>query len=252
MEKCFYSSWSEELSWTQCQTGLNSLVPLIPPPSESNSFQLQGYADGFPISSWLEPFEGSEEDGAASASNHHNQAEKRRRDRINAHLATLRKLIPKSDKMDKAALLGSVVEQVKDLKREALELSKVFTFPADTDQVIVDSSPGFESDSNQSQDNFFIEASICCEDRPELVSELNDALKGLKLTIVQAHMIGLGGRIQGTFILCNEDSTTKLDGIGTDTLKQSLRLVLGRIASSSTTSNYRIRSKRQRFFFPSH
>ncbi|XP_017423419.2 transcription factor bHLH30-like, partial [Vigna angularis] len=39
------------------------------------------------------------EDRAASASKSHSQAEKRRRDRINAQLATLRKLIPKSDKI---------------------------------------------------------------------------------------------------------------------------------------------------------
>ncbi|KAF7830928.1 transcription factor bHLH51 [Senna tora] len=39
------------------------------------------------------------EERAASASKSHSQAEKRRRDRINAQLATLRKLIPKSDKV---------------------------------------------------------------------------------------------------------------------------------------------------------
>ncbi|KAL4287281.1 hypothetical protein AHAS_Ahas19G0170500 [Arachis hypogaea] len=73
-------------------------------------------------------------DRAVSASKSHSQAEKRRRDRINAQLTSLRKLIPKSDKcnklilhMDKAALLGSVIEQVKDLKRKAIEVSKVST-----------------------------------------------------------------------------------------------------------------------------
>ncbi|RYR46431.1 hypothetical protein Ahy_A07g032169 [Arachis hypogaea] len=65
---------------------------------------------------WPLVFEGFPEDRPASASKSHSQAEKRRRDRINAQLATLRKLIPKSDKMDKAALLGSVVDHVKDLK----------------------------------------------------------------------------------------------------------------------------------------
>ncbi|XLT09097.1 hypothetical protein HN51_054890 [Arachis hypogaea] len=37
-------------------------------------------------------------DRAVSASKSHSQAEKRRRDRINAQLTSLRKLIPKSDK----------------------------------------------------------------------------------------------------------------------------------------------------------
>lgn len=54
--------------------------------------------DGFP--SFSAPAEGIiAEDRAASASKSHSQAEKRRRDRINAQLATLRKLIPKSDKV---------------------------------------------------------------------------------------------------------------------------------------------------------
>lgn len=39
------------------------------------------------------------EDKAASASKSHSLAEKRRRDRINAQLSILRKLIPKSDKV---------------------------------------------------------------------------------------------------------------------------------------------------------
>ena len=53
------------------------------------------------VPSWpvLVPFEGAAEDRAASASKSHSQAEKRRRDRINAQLATLRKLIPKSDRV---------------------------------------------------------------------------------------------------------------------------------------------------------
>lgn len=39
------------------------------------------------------------EDRATAVSKSHSQAEKRRRDRINAQLATLRKLIPKSEKV---------------------------------------------------------------------------------------------------------------------------------------------------------
>ncbi|XLT12363.1 hypothetical protein HN51_058053 [Arachis hypogaea] len=86
---------------------------------------------------WPLAFEGFPEDRAASASKSHSQAEKRRRDRINAQLATLRKLIPKSDKMDKAALLGSVVDHVKDLKRKAMDVSKSITVPSETDEVTI-------------------------------------------------------------------------------------------------------------------
>ncbi|KAL4374559.1 hypothetical protein AHAS_Ahas05G0193900 [Arachis hypogaea] len=86
---------------------------------------------------WPLVFEGFPEDRAASASKSHSQAEKRRREKINAQLATLRKLIPKSDKMDKAALLGSVVDHVKDLKRKAMDVSKSITVPSKTDEVTI-------------------------------------------------------------------------------------------------------------------
>ena len=49
------------------------------------------------LPSWPAPI--GAEVRAASASKSHSQAEKRRRDRINAQLATLRKLIPMSDKV---------------------------------------------------------------------------------------------------------------------------------------------------------
>jgi hypothetical protein len=63
--------------------------------SSSASFQYSEFQ-----SSWPLPIEESLEDRAISASKSHSQAEKRRRDRINTQLANLRKLIPKSDKVN--------------------------------------------------------------------------------------------------------------------------------------------------------
>lgn len=59
---------------------------------------------------WLPPphhdcFDTAADDRAATASRSHSEAEKRRRDRINAQLATLRKLIPKSEKVLSLSLL---------------------------------------------------------------------------------------------------------------------------------------------------
>lgn len=59
------------------------------------------YMHAYSSSQLPSSFQGVEEDrSTASASKSHSQAEKRRRDRINAQLATLRKLIPKSDKVN--------------------------------------------------------------------------------------------------------------------------------------------------------
>ncbi|CAN1748705.1 Transcription factor bHLH51 [Linum perenne] len=202
-----------------------------------------------PFSPWSNCQE-SAEDKAASSSRSHSQAEKRRRDRINAQLGSLRKLIPKSDKMDKAALLQSVIEQVRDLKNKANEVEKKLTIPSEIDEISVDYC------ENSNNNNVFIRASLSCEDRPELLSELIRMVKGQRLEIVQADITSVGGRIKSVFVFCNnggeggseeEKISSAVSGI-----KQSLNVVLSRIASATVPSSYRIRSKRQRFFMPSN
>ncbi|XP_058207286.1 transcription factor bHLH51 [Rhododendron vialii] len=240
-------------SWDQCKAGGSkdtSFVVPWPPCAESvSSFQCHSY------NPWSMRFGGIQEDrSGASASRSHSQAEKRRRDRINAQLATLRELIPKSDKMDKAALLGSVVEHVKDLKRKALEVSKTLSVPSDVDEVTIDCFSDVQDGSSTatSTNNIYIKASVCCDDRPELFSELTQALKGLKLKTVQADVASLGGRIKSILVLCSNKDNKEVACL--NTLVQSLRGVLSRIAGSSSSmgSSYRMKSKRQRFFLHSH
>ncbi|TYJ16617.1 hypothetical protein E1A91_A10G267500v1 [Gossypium mustelinum] len=182
-------------------------------------------------------------DKATVASKSHSEAEKRRRDRINSQLTALRKLIPKSNKMDKAALLGSAIEQVKDLKRKATEIGKAFAIPSETDEVSVN--------YNVPEDKTFIRVSICCDDRPEVFSELIRVLKGLRLSIVEAEISSVGGRTKSNLILCNESDNR--EGVSS-TLKQSLNIVVNKInalSSDESKSSCRIRSKRQRLFLSS-
>lgn len=65
--------------------------------SNSNSNSIHHFHE-LPYS-WLNINQIVAEDRATAVSKSHSQAEKRRRDRINAQLATLRKLIPKSEKV---------------------------------------------------------------------------------------------------------------------------------------------------------
>ncbi|MBA0572030.1 hypothetical protein Golob_002394 [Gossypium lobatum] len=133
---------------------------------------------------WTRPVEEIAEDTATTVYTSHSQAEKRRRDRINTQLSALRELIPMSHKMDKAALLTSAVEQVKDLKRKAAEISKAFNIPTEMDEVDWDRpqdiNPNGSRQGNDSKDKIFIRASVCCDDRPEVFTELIKILKGLK------------------------------------------------------------------------
>ncbi|XP_015867026.3 transcription factor bHLH51 [Ziziphus jujuba] len=275
MENVYHPNWSEPAnssryksatissSTTATSTESSFLLPwsLSPHASTSSTFQFSGFPST--TSSGSIPFERIAEDRAAAASKSHSQAEKRRRDRINAQLSTLRKLIPKSDKMDKAALLGSVIDQVKDLKRKAMEVSKAIIVPTEVDEVAIESSTDELSEgqdvnlsvsksNNSNNNNTYIRVSVCCEDRPELFSELIQVLKGLKLSAVRAEVASVGGRIKSVLVLSSNKDTDDKEAICINSLKQSLKLVLTKIASSSVPSNCRIRSKRQRFFLPSH
>ncbi|KAL3653464.1 hypothetical protein CASFOL_003145 [Castilleja foliolosa] len=195
---------------------------------------------------WGPPYEGAAGDRTASASRSHSEAEKRRRDRINAQLATLRKLIPKSEKMDKAALLGHVVDHVKEQSKLAKEVTKSSTIPTETDEVNIDVHSNDDDDDDQ---NVYIKASICCDDRPELYAELNGAVKGIGLTIHQAEITSIGGRMKSNLVLCAKSKGAEQNTC-TESIKQSLKLALSRVVITSGAST--ARSKRQRFFYPNY
>ncbi|KAI3934564.1 hypothetical protein MKW92_023433 [Papaver armeniacum] len=211
----------------------------------------------------------------------HSLAEKRRRQRINSHLSSLKRLIPHSDrKMDKGSLLGCVVDHLKELKRNLLDenIQKESTIiPNESDQVIVDhvtastttgtttnnnindSGNGNGDSSNKGKYNeIYLKATVSCEDRPELFMDLIEALKGLKmLRTIRTDVVTLGGRITLTIVLINienQESSSHINGL--DSLKQSLRAVLGRVITSSSSSHWTsmsgFSSKRQRLLFPQH
>ncbi|QHO43487.1 Transcription factor [Arachis hypogaea] len=90
--------------------------------------------------------------------------------------------------MDKATLLGSIVDHVKDLKLKAMDVSKSITIPSETDEVTIECDPDHQDESYAKvkilKHNIVI-SSVCCDDRPELFSELIQVLKGLRLTAVK-------------------------------------------------------------------
>lgn len=185
----------------------------------------------------------SSKDERATTLRIHSQAEKRRRERINAHLSTLRRMIPDTNKMDKASLLGRVVEHVKDLKRKAVDASKVLTIPTEANEVIVETDGGYKNTLSLNDDNLYIKASLCCDDRPDLFAELTEAFQRLRLRTIRADMTSLGGRIQNVFLLCRKDSS---GNVSLNSLKESVREALDRVASVDMIPSNAFLSKRQR------
>ncbi|OAY47354.1 hypothetical protein MANES_06G072600v8 [Manihot esculenta] len=138
---------------------------------------------------------------ALAASKSHSEAERRRRERINNHLAKLRSLLPSTTKTDKASLLAEVIQHVKELKRQTSLIAETSPVPTEIDELTVDTS--------DEDGKFVIKASLCCEDRSDLLPDLIKTLKALRLRTLKAEITTLGGRVKNVlFITGEEDSSS--------------------------------------------
>ncbi|CAJ2654157.1 transcription factor bHLH30-like protein [Trifolium pratense] len=146
---------------------------------------------------------------ALAALKNHSEAEKRRRERINGHLATLRGLVTSTDqKMDKATLLAKVICQVKELKKNAMEASKGFLIPMEDDEVKVE-----PYDIELGHGCMSYKATICCDYQPEILSDLKKALDALQLQLVKVEMSTLENRMKNVFVFtcCKGDNSVNVE-----------------------------------------
>ncbi|XP_061364809.1 transcription factor bHLH106-like [Gastrolobium bilobum] len=173
----------------------------------------------------------SQQDRALAAMKNHKEAEKRRRERINSHLDELRTLLPCNSKTDKASLLAKVVQRVKELKQQTSEITELETIPSETDEITVLSAGCGGGDGK-----LIFKASLCCEDRSDLIPDLIEILKSLHLKTLKAEMATLGGRTRNVLIVA-ADKDHSIESI--HFLQNSLKSLLDRSTSSE-------RSKRRR------
>ncbi|XP_062209194.1 transcription factor bHLH30-like [Phragmites australis] len=137
---------------------------------------------------------------ALAASKSHSEAERRRRERINAHLARLRSLLPNTTKTDKASLLAEVIQHVKELKRQTSEITEeACPLPTESDELTVDAS-------SDEDGRLVVRASLCCDDRADLLPDLIRALKALRLRALKAEITTLGGRVKNVLVVTGDDS----------------------------------------------
>ncbi|KAK9268137.1 hypothetical protein L1049_010577 [Liquidambar formosana] len=192
---------------------------------------------------------GVSEAKAMAALKSHSEAERRRRERINSHLATLRGLVPCTEKMDKATLLAEVISQVKELKKNAIEASKGLLIPTDTDEVRVE-----PHDDGSGDGTFSVRATLCCDYRPELLSDLRQALDALHLNTVKAEISTLGGRVKNVFVFTGskEGNTDKTEArqLLASSIHQALSSVLDKVSVSPEYSpRTTLPNKRRRVSF---
>lgn len=126
----------------------------------------------------------------------HKEAERRRRQRINSHLSTLRSLLPNAAKTDKASLLAEVVRRVRELRRQVAEIAQQdgngggggavsWAFPGECDEASL---------SYCHNEGKIVKATVCSEDRPGLNRDLSRVIGTVRAKVVRAEMMTVGGR----------------------------------------------------------
>ncbi|XP_047958560.1 transcription factor bHLH30-like isoform X2 [Salvia hispanica] len=168
---------------------------------------------------------------ALAASKSHSEAERRRRERINNHLAKLRSLLPSTTKTDKASLLAEVIHHVKELKRQTSLIAETSPVPTEIDEVNVDNEADEEGRA-------VIKASICCEDRSDLLPDLIKALKSLRLRTLKAEITTLGGRVKNVLFVTGDDECEH----SMSSIEEALRAVMDKTSDQSGSGSV----KRQR------
>ncbi|KAL1551225.1 Transcription factor bHLH30, variant 2 [Salvia divinorum] len=170
---------------------------------------------------------------ALAASKSHSEAERRRRERINNHLAKLRSLLPSTTKTDKASLLAEVIHHVKELKRQTSLIAETSLVPTEMDEVNVDNEADEEGRA-------VIKASICCEDRSDLLPDLIKTLKALRLRTLKAEITTLGGRVKNVLFVTGDDESDQQHSMSS--IQEALRAVMDKTSDQSGSGSV----KRQR------
>ncbi|CAI9087298.1 OLC1v1021336C1 [Oldenlandia corymbosa var. corymbosa] len=132
--------------------------------------------------------------------------------------------------MDKATLLAEVITHVKQMQKTADQVSDGFFIPLDSDEVRVEQLekiPGEEAS---------FRASICCDYRPGLLSDLRKTLVALNVSMVRSELSTLEGRLMIVFFFSanrrKDLSSTKDD----EELKRSVHQALSSTVEKFTVS----------------
>ncbi|KAL1569683.1 transcription factor bHLH30-like [Salvia divinorum] len=166
---------------------------------------------------------------AVAAGISHKEAERRRRKRINGHIATLKSILPNTIKTDKASLLGEAVRLVKELKKTVTEQDEGGgDYPSEGDELKV----------SQCEATGLIKAALSCDDRPEIILDMIEALKAAEAQVVRAEMATVGGRTKSVlWIRLGAQNDAGLGG-----LRRALKMVMDKSEGSGQGS------KRARYY----
>nr|AKN09657.1 basic helix-loop-helix transcription factor [Salvia miltiorrhiza] len=172
----------------------------------------------------------------------HSEAERRRRERINAHLESLRGLVPNNEKMDKATLLAEVISQIKQLRTTASQASEGLHIPIDTDELKVETLENHTGDGM-----FLLRASLCCEHLPDLLSDVRQVINSLPIRVLKSEISTLGSRVKIAFLITTVEGNDSVREFVVGSVRAALSNVLEKVSAlAESAEQLFIPRKRQR------
>ena len=100
--------------------------------------------------------------------------------------------------------------ELKRLKRKVLDVYQYdkdnMTMPTENNELKV------ETDRSSTKDRLTLRASLCCDDRPNLMREIKCSLDKLQLQTLKVDISTLGGRIKNVFILALKEDEKVING----------------------------------------
>lgn len=93
-----------------------------------------------------------------------------------------------------------MIQHVKELKRQTSLIAESSPVPTEMDELTVDTS--------DEEGKFVIKASLCCEDRTDLLPDLIKTLKALRLRTLKAEITTLGGRVKNVLFITGEEESS--------------------------------------------
>lgn len=136
---------------------------------------------------------------------------------------------------DKASLLAEVIQHVKELKRQTSVIAETSPVPTEIDELTVDNA--LDEDGRP-----VIKASICCEDRSDLLPDLIKTLKDLRLKTLKAEITTLGGRVKNVLFITGSEDDSNVEDHSLTSIQEALKAVMEKSNAEESASVKRQRT----------
>lgn len=136
-------------------------------------------------------------------------------------------------------MLAEVIQHVKELKRQTSEIAEESSLPTETDDLTVVSADDVEASGSAHES--LVRASLCCDDRADLLPDLIKSLKALKLRSLKADITTLAGRIKIVLLIAHDDDDDSDDHHlqlpSLATIQDALKAVMERSATPASAAS---------------